>query len=233
MSGQPFCLVLMPMYAGFEEIRASVARAIRQGGFQIVRLEVEIQDSAWHMWLLDAVETCDLALVDLTDHNPFVAYELGCVHQRQLPTAFIINARERRLPATVRGAVCTPYGEGCHHFEEDIVDHLRQLHCSRKRPPSCSGSSQLYSAAVAASEELMRATGMDLVCVDKAEFHTRLTVAHRRGAPGPHTLAGQSGMRSLLSLVLDESDRTDVMRAINDWSAGRYSKQGRRAMGAR
>jgi hypothetical protein len=41
--------------------------------------------------------------------------------------ALILNGRER-LPATVRGAVCTPYGEGCLPFKEDIVDHLRQLH---------------------------------------------------------------------------------------------------------
>jgi hypothetical protein len=64
-AGRPSCLVLMPMYSGFEEVRAEVVHALRQGGFAVVRLEAEIPDSAWHLWLLDAVDRCDIALVDL------------------------------------------------------------------------------------------------------------------------------------------------------------------------
>lgn len=222
-AGRPSCLVLMPMYSGFEEVRAEVVHALRQGGFAVVRLEAEIPDSAWHLWLLDAVDRCDVALVDLTDHNPFVTYELGCVHQRRLPAALILNGREPRLPATVRGAVCTPYGEGCPHFKEDIVDHLRQLHFARTKADDiplaalAPTSSELYRTAIATSDVFIGATGLDLVRVDELEFRTRLTVAERRGAPDPRVLMGRTATRTLLSLVLEDSDRVDVMQAICGW----------------
>src|SRR5687768_13131946 len=114
---RPVCLVPMPMYAGFEEIRAAVARTVQDAGFEMCRLEVEIQDSAWHLWLMASAAAADIVLVDLTGHNPFVMYELGYVHHRQLPTAFIVNARDKQIPATVRGAVCTAYGGDSADFE--------------------------------------------------------------------------------------------------------------------
>jgi len=108
---RPVCLVLMPMYTGFEEIRACVARVLDSAGLEMRRLEKEIGDSAWHLWLLDSAQEPDMVLVDLTDNNPFVMYELGYVHYRRLPIVFIMNASEQRMPAMVRGAVCSAYGD--------------------------------------------------------------------------------------------------------------------------
>jgi hypothetical protein len=223
-AGRPVCLVLMPMYAGFEEIRACVARALHEAGFEMRRLEVEIGDSAWHLWLLDSVDASDVVLVDLTDHNPFVMYELGYVHHRQLPTTFIVDAWDQRVPATVRGSVCTPYGEGCQHFERDLIDHLRQLWRARagvqerSRVPLATCSSALYRAAITAAIEFGRSAGRDFSSVDEAEFRSRLTVAERRGTPDPRSLCGRGQARHLLTLLLEESDRVDVMRAICEWS---------------
>lgn len=225
-AGRPSCLVLMPMYAGFERIRAEVAQALWLGGFEIVRLETEIPDSSWHLWLLDALDRCDVALVDLTHHNPFVTYELGCVHQRRLPVALMLDAREPRLPATVRGAACALYGAGRRHFAEDVIDDLRQLHFTRTQAQGiaspAAASRELYRTAVWTSDAFIHATGLDLVRVDEPEFRARVTVAERRGAPDPRLLAGHTATRVLLSLVLQDSDRVDVMAAICDWGRASF-----------
>jgi hypothetical protein len=91
------------------------------------RLEGEIPDSAWHLWLLDSIGAADLALVDLTGHNPFVMYEQGNINNRQIPTGFIVNAADRRVPATVRGAAFIPYGTGAPDLGRVLVDELRSL----------------------------------------------------------------------------------------------------------
>src|SRR3954452_11725027 len=39
---RPECIVIMPMYAGFEDVRASVAAAVDRAGFEMRRLEEEI-----------------------------------------------------------------------------------------------------------------------------------------------------------------------------------------------
>lgn len=214
---RPVCLVLMPMYTGFEEIRACVARALEGVGVEMRRLEEEVEDSAWHLWLLDSAEAPDMVLVDLTHHNPFVMYELGYVHYRRLPTVFIMNASEQRLPATVRGAVCTAYGEGCEHFEHDLIEHLRLLSCAR---PSAA-TAELYRMAKSAVNELDAAIGRHLSRVDESEFWLRLEVSRRRGAPDPACLTGRAQARYLMTLLVEESDRVEVMQAICAWSFGR------------
>jgi hypothetical protein len=224
----------MPMYAGFEEVRAKVAAAVALAGFEMCRLEVEIADSAWHLWLLDAVERADAVLVDLTDHNPFVMYELGYAHRRQLPTTFIVRAGEERVPATVRGAVCIPYGDGCEGFERTLVDELLQTRraVAHRQRVVVSGSAAaapsspitdaeihgLYLAAAALAEEIGRAIPRPFAAVDEHEFRARLTVAVRRGAPDPRTLPPGAATRALLSLFFEHSDRVDVMRTIGEWS---------------
>jgi hypothetical protein len=224
---RPVCLVLMPMYVGFEEIRACVGRALEGADMEMWRLEEEIADSAWHVWLLDSAETPDMVLVDLTHHNPFVMYELGYVHYRRLPTLFIIDASEQRLPATVRGAVCTVYGDCCEHFESDLTEHLRLLR--RARPNITEGGHdrpltatvEPYRMAISAADDLDAAIGRRLSRVDESEFRRRLDVSRRRGAPDPTCLTGRAQARYLITLLLEESDRVEIIQAICAWSFGR------------
>ncbi len=220
---RPVCLVLMPMYAGFEDIRAAVARAIGRAGMEMRRLEVEIVDSAWHLWLLDSIDAADLVLVDLTGHNPFVMYELGYVHRRQLPTAFIVNVRDGRVPATVRGAVCLPYGERDDGFEADLADHLLALRASRPAAPARGAASPphdaggLFREACLVADRLDARTDTACTRVERAEFEARLEVACRRGPPMPSALPRRARARCLLSLLIEDSDRVEVMRRIGEF----------------
>jgi hypothetical protein len=224
---RPVCLVLMPMYVGFEEIRACVGRAVEGADMEMWRLEGEIADSAWHLWLLDSAEASDMVLVDLTHHNPFVMYELGYVHYRRLPTLFIMNASEPRLPATVRGAVCTVYGDEYEHFEGDLTEHLRQLHSARlnitkaRYNRSLTAATELYRMAMSAADDLDVAIGCRLSRVDESEFRRRLGVSGRRGDPDPVCLTGRAQARHLVTLLLENSDRVEVIQAICAWSFGR------------
>lgn len=223
---RPVCLVLMPMYSGFEEIRTCVARVLGSLGFEMRRLEKVVGDSEWHLWLLESAQDSDIVLVDLTHNNPFVMYELGYVHSCRLPTVFIISTSEQCMPATVKGAVCTAYGDGCEHFEPDLMEHLRLL--SGKRPDMLTDTldppaavAGLYEMAVSAAGELEVATGGGLSRVSESEFRLRLDIARRRGAPDPAFLTGRLRERYLLTLLMAESDRVEVMRALCDWSFGR------------
>jgi hypothetical protein len=216
--GRRACMVLMPMLPGFETIRASVARAVQAAGFEMLRLEAEIEDSAWHLWLLDALERAEVALVDLTGHNAYVMYELGCVHQRRLPVSYIVNAGEGQISASVRGCACTPYGDSHVTLEAAVADDLRQL------DGAAAGDWQPGDSLLHEADELAdafdRAQGRPFPRVSASVFASRLAVAARRGQPDPRRLVAHSRARFLLAARLAESERVGVMQALGGWCAG-------------
>ena len=216
--GRPVCLVLMPMVAGFEEIRASVAHVVERAGFEMRRLEAEIEDAAWLLWLLDAVDSSHIVLADLTDHNPFVMYELGCAHQRRLPTCLIMHQRDQRLPATVRGEICTPYGESRHEFERDLQFQLQRQWIGQPAADlTPAAAARWYRVACRAADRYALATGVRAARVQEAAFVDRLTVALRRGGREPASLAASTRHRLLLSLLLAQSDQVPMMRSLAGW----------------
>lgn len=216
----PVCLVLMPMYAGFEGIRARVARILARAGLDMRRLEVEIADSAWHQWLLDSVEESDVALVDVTDHNPFVMYELGHAHGRRLPTLYIMNRRDKRLPATIRGSVCSTYGSSPDLFDEDLGGHL-MLVCTPFGSSICSDQ-ELLTRAESVAERLNASLATQFTTVQPVEFNARLAVLRKRGGPDPAHVPEPVRDRYLASLILQDSDLLEVMQAVQEWSVERY-----------
>jgi hypothetical protein len=234
----------MPMLVGFEAIRATVACAVGMAGFEMCRLEQELEDSAWHLWLLDSVEQADVALVDVTGHNPYVMYELGYVHRAHVPASLIVEARDERASASVRGCVCLPYGEGCHSFEGDLIDHLQQTWRATCEVQDNFGlqrnSSEFYRAASRHADQFDSSMGRAFLRVEESLFYSRLAVARRRGTPDPRRMNDTARKRCLLAWLLSESHRVDVMRAICDWSSQRGSglmlapsSGGRRPLGAR
>jgi hypothetical protein len=80
MTEQSTCTVFMPMLAGYEDIRACVATSAAEARLTMNRLEVELPDPDWLNWVALSISSCDFVVVDLSDHNPFVMYELGLTH---------------------------------------------------------------------------------------------------------------------------------------------------------
>jgi hypothetical protein len=213
------CLVLMPMLAGFESIRASVAHAVEEAGLEMLRLEVEIEDSAWHAWLLDALERADVVLADLTDHNAYVMYELGCAHQRGLPVCCIVDARNGRITSSVRGCPFIPYGDGQAGFESMVSEDLRQLlGAAGPWQPGSEIDSMLHEADELA-DAFDRTRGDAFARVPAEVFASRMVVAARRGHPDPRRMTVSARARHLLAWRLAESERVDVMQALGHWSA--------------
>lgn len=216
-TGRRACVVLMPMLAGFEAVRASVASAVVEAGFEMLRLEVEVEDSVWHLWLMDALQSAEVALVDLTGHNPYVMYELGYVHQCRLPVSYIVDARERRISATVRGFACTTYADDQNAFEAAIIEDLQQLHMA---VGAWEPADSLRHEADEIADAFDRAQGRPFARVPAPVFASRLNVAARRGQPDPRRMSPSARARHLLAWRLAESERVDVMQALGRWCAG-------------
>jgi hypothetical protein len=99
----------MPMLPGYEDIRACVATSAAEAGLTMNRLEVELPDPDWLNWVALSISSCDFVVVDLSDHNPFVMYELGLTHAAKKPTIYILNETNTQATATISGSYFLPY----------------------------------------------------------------------------------------------------------------------------
>ena len=185
------------------------------------RLEKELPDSDWHHWLIEALDTASFVLADLTDHNPFVTYELGLAHSRRLPTMLILDSRNDRISPTVRGSMFLPYdNDALAPFEHRLGRWTTSTLLDLKRAPS-NGDSISYERALGLFEELRKHSPMPTAPVTAEEYGTRLLVAQGRG---DHLRVGSEAASAawyLLSHVMRDSDKTATMSAIEEWTRSR------------
>lgn len=223
--GRLECLVIMPMLEGYEGIRAAVARAVKASGVSMCRLEEVLPDPEWQLWLAEAVSRAELVLADLTDHNPFVMYELGLVHHKRLPTLLIVNQRNERVPATVLGSPFLPYDDrDLDPFEEELAkaveSALEDLSTSSDIDPTA-----LYDATIAHwhewTTELLAKFRSETSVVAKpvslVEFTTRLRVAVCRGANPPRRESSVRLAWYLLPRLIQDADDVATMRSLGTW----------------
>ncbi len=210
------CLVFMPMYAGFETIRACVASAVESAGLQMHRLESEVSDTNWHVWLLDSIANANLVLADVTDHNPFVMYELGLAHQSRIPSIAIIRNEENKIPATLNGSPYLTYGEDCNELLPRLSSSLKDANNQKHRGSEARVS---YEDALRVAVSFERAFGGAIEFVDSDEYNARVSVSVRRGChPHGKVCDSRAGVRFLVATVVRESGDVGVMAAINDWA---------------
>jgi hypothetical protein len=223
--GAPECLVLMPMLAGYEGVRAVVARAVAAAGASMSRLEEILPDPDWQYWLVEAVSRADLVLADVTDHNAFVMYELGLAHQRGLPAVLIVSERNERVPATVLGSPFLPYdGEHLDRFEDELAAAIEavagQLPASGAEAlgtPSAGAIARWYEEALGLLALFNAETSVPAEAVAPEEFAVRLRVASRRGAHPPSRGGDASLPWYLLPRVIRDADRVETMRRLVEW----------------
>jgi hypothetical protein len=204
------CVVFMPMLPGFEAARAAVARGVHDSGAIMLRLEEYMVDAEWQRWLVHTVRRASVVLADVTDHNPFVMYELGLAHARQLPTLLIVDTRNERVSATVLGTPFLPYDvDHLPGFESRLATALARLTTGVTFTPS-------YAHARALTDDFSAATGLAVPTVSRDEFATRIEVAIDRG---DLPLDGPGEALYLLARVVENADDVGVMRALWEWSA--------------
>ena len=223
--GRPECLVIMPMLEGYEDIRAVVSRALSSAEITMRRLEELLPDHDWQYWLVESVGQVDFVLADVTDHNPFVMYELGLVHQRKLPTVLIVNGRNDRVSATVLGSPFLSYDtQRLNRFEgeltralqaagEEAMAHLETHHPS----PSEEIISQWYAQVSDLLETFIAETEIAVEPVRLEEFTTRLRVATRRGARPPSKGGTARLATYLMPRLIRDADKVEVMKKLSSW----------------
>jgi len=213
VAGQAHCVVFMPMLAGFEGIRASVARGVRASGTVMLRLEEVLADADWQYWLIRTVPQASVVLADVTDHNPFVMYELGLAHARRIPTLLIVDSRNERVSATVLGTPFIPYAvNDLEAFENELAKAIEELVSNPTITPDISHS---YEYALALAEGFATATGLPVDTISLDEFTTRLDVATDRGDLCP---AGTWKDLYLLARTVRHADDVQLMRSLRNWS---------------
>jgi hypothetical protein len=226
----PICLVLMPMLERYEAVRAVVARAIATAGAYMCRLEAVMEDADWQHWLLVSVARANFALVDVTDNNPFVMYELGLTHQRGIPVTLIVNGANERIPATVRGTPFLPYDSNdMALFANSLVallqDMIQGLQPESTYTAPCA-LADLYTDYYNEALELIAlfgaASSASVHPVSRSEFCTRLIVAEHRGDRMPGDGNPRQVARYLLARIISNSDDVRLMRATEGWISANY-----------
>lgn len=200
------CAVFMPMLPGYEGIRAAVAEGIRAGGTGMLRLEELLADADWQHWLVRTLARASVVLADLTDHNPFVMYELGLAHARGIPALLIVDSRTETVTPTVLGTPFLPYS----------VDHLpvfaEELAAALVEPKARPEITDPFGYARELAAAFAAETGLTVDTVSPTEFATRLAVAADRGDPCRTELA-------LLARIVRSAGDVRLMRSLWTWSA--------------
>jgi hypothetical protein len=227
--GRPGCLALMPMFPEYGDVRRVVAESIATAGAEMHRLEEALPDPEWQWWLIQEIERADFVLADLTDHNPFVAYELGLAHSRRLPALLIVNARNDAITATVKGTPFLAYDDDAlGTFGEELTSELTAIIAALAAPvpnglPTVADLIDAYRAGCARLE-VARAAGVEVQPVASDEFRTLMAVAWARGdRVAPWNEA--AGELSLLARLVADADRIEVMAALRRWAEDRTSPQ--------
>ncbi len=215
----------MPMFPEFAEVRSVVADAIESAGATMSRLDVVLPDPEWQEWLIQAIERADFFLADLTDHSPFVTYELGLAHSRRLPSVLIVNAHNDTIPATVRGTSFLVYDDSSlERFGTELITEIQATINAMAEPvlEEATSRAALLSTYRKAREELesLRAAGLDVQPVGQDEFCTRMAVAWARGDQVSPWCSSVSSMTVLARLIAD-SDRVEVMASLRSLAANR------------
>jgi hypothetical protein len=219
---QQECIVFMPMLAGYERIRDTVKCAIERSGLAMRRLEVALTDAEWQWWLIANLPSASFAVVDVTDHNPFVMYELGLAHNRLLPALLIVDSRNERVPATVLGSPFLPYdGLAPHTCLDALAAWIADAAAACRALPLAavgSGDGCRHDVAVDLLQQFRHQSAMTVEAVSRDEFTTRMRVAEGRGElPAPDGDGRRLALR-LLPRIIRHSDDVQVMSAVWQWT---------------
>ncbi|GAA0560563.1 hypothetical protein GCM10010172_49610 [Paractinoplanes ferrugineus] len=185
----------------------------------MLRLEELLPDVEWQLWLISTLRQATAAVVDITDHNAFVMYELGLAHAHRLPTLLIVDSRNERVTPTVLGTPFLPYDvDDLGWFEKQLASAVSRLSTGSVFSPS-------YEQALSLATKFSATTGQAVDTVSRREFATRLDVATGRGdlprrpvGVGDAGPTGAGAALHLLARVVKNADDVRLMRSLWDWS---------------
>ncbi len=101
---RPTALLLLPFGEAHDPLREFVSQALMHEGVQVFRLDKIEPGTIWVNEITDAIRRADFVVVDITNANPNVMYELGYVHALRKPTIMLAESEAiRSLPSDLLG----------------------------------------------------------------------------------------------------------------------------------
>jgi hypothetical protein len=96
------CFVLIPSSGEFEDtFQFGIVEAANRHGYLCERLDAEIMSGSLLQQIIRRIASADLVIVDLSQANPNIYYELGIVHSLGVPTILLLRKSER-IPFDIR-----------------------------------------------------------------------------------------------------------------------------------
>jgi hypothetical protein len=114
------CFVAMPFSVGFsKEVYGAICSALKEFDITCYRADEVIRGGEVMTDVLSGLAEAELVIVDLTDSNPNVFYELGIAHTiRCAASVWLITQHMRDVPFDVNHYRCVEYALGDHGLSE-------------------------------------------------------------------------------------------------------------------
>lgn len=122
--------VIMPFKPEFNDVwKGGIQRAAQAEGFKPIRVDMINRSTNITDDIVDSIDKCRLAIVDVTDNNPNVMFELGYALAKQKPN-IIISQSADYLPFDIRNIRTIVYQNtwsGVEELKNKIQDFLREF----------------------------------------------------------------------------------------------------------
>jgi len=212
-------LALMPMLAGYEAIRETVAATVESANFELVWLQDLLEDWEWLDWLYATIRQCDLVLANPSKHNAFVMYELGVARADARPTLIMLDRGDSQLSGSLDGSPFRLYSSA----EFDVFSRRLQADLSVLARVAFSQAGagpdpgQHYRSALRLLQCFGDETGRSFEGVNEDAFTARLSHSRSHGTFIPSLADTSLGEAALLAALIRSSRMVDTMSAIRDW----------------
>jgi hypothetical protein len=110
---RPRSVVIAPFDSRADGVVDAARRALTNIGVDVFSFDDLSGGSAWGTAILDAITVSDFVVVDITEQNPNVFYELGIAHAMRKPTILMAMSESgRRIPSDLAGFDYIVYDPG-------------------------------------------------------------------------------------------------------------------------
>jgi hypothetical protein len=212
-------LALMPMLAGYEAVRETVAATVANAKLELVWLQDVLEDWEWLDWLYASIRECDLVLANPSKHNAFVMYELGVARADARPTLLMLDREDSQLSGSLDGAPFRLYSSaGLDVFSRQLQADLSVLaRVAFAQAGAVPNPRQHYCDALRLLQSFSDETGRSFQGVDEDAFAARLSHSRSHGTFIPSLARTSLGEAALLAALIRSSRMVDTMSAIRDW----------------
>jgi hypothetical protein len=101
---KPRSLIIAPFDKTFAPVEQLVRDTLENLGIEVAQFDQISPGAVWATAVTDAIRSADFVVVDITNQNENVIYELGVAHTMRKPTVLICSVQsETPLPLVLSG----------------------------------------------------------------------------------------------------------------------------------